>query len=86
MTSGFGRRKRVPSLIYVTHHVEEILPPLQKDACLERGQDTGIGKNERDSQAGRFGAALQHASAPHAEEGTLLADSQINLTALKQSP
>ena len=33
-----GRRKRIPSLIYVTHHIEEILPLFKKTLVLHHGR------------------------------------------------
>lgn len=41
-----GRRKKVPALIYVTHHVEEILPMFKKTLVIKQGKvlasgDTG---------------------------------------------
>jgi len=39
-----GRRKRVPSLIYVTHHVEEILPLFKKTLVLKEGKILESGK------------------------------------------
>jgi iron complex transport system ATP-binding protein len=33
-----GRRKRIPALIYVTHHIEEILPLFEKTLVLREGQ------------------------------------------------
>jgi iron complex transport system ATP-binding protein len=33
-----GKRKRIPSLIYVTHHVEEILPLFGKTLILKEGK------------------------------------------------
>jgi iron complex transport system ATP-binding protein len=33
-----GKHKRIPSLIYVTHHVEEILPLFGKTLILKRGR------------------------------------------------
>ena len=33
-----GKQKRIPSLIYVTHHVEEILPLFGKTLILKEGR------------------------------------------------
>jgi iron complex transport system ATP-binding protein len=35
--TSLGRRKRIPSLIYVTHHIEEILPIFSKTLVLRQG-------------------------------------------------
>jgi iron complex transport system ATP-binding protein len=34
----FGRQKKVPSLIYVTHHIEELLPLFNKTLVLRAGK------------------------------------------------
>jgi iron complex transport system ATP-binding protein len=34
----FGRRKNIPALIYVTHHIEEILPLFKKTLVLQGGK------------------------------------------------
>jgi iron complex transport system ATP-binding protein len=34
----FGRRKRIPALVYVTHHIEEILPLFRKTLVLRDGR------------------------------------------------
>ena len=39
-----GRRKKVPSLIYVTHHIEEILPQFKKMLILKNGRVLSQGK------------------------------------------
>jgi len=39
-----GKRKKVPSLIYVTHHVEEILPLFGKTLILKGGRVLDSGK------------------------------------------
>lgn len=39
-----GRRKKVPSLIYVTHHIEEILPLFKKMLILKNGRVLRQGK------------------------------------------
>jgi iron complex transport system ATP-binding protein len=36
--TGLGRQKRIPSLIYVTHHIEEILPLFDKTLILREGR------------------------------------------------
>jgi iron complex transport system ATP-binding protein len=33
-----GRKKNIPALIYVTHHVEEILPFFRKTLVLRNGK------------------------------------------------
>jgi iron complex transport system ATP-binding protein len=38
-----GRKKKVPALIYVTHHIEEILPLFKKTLVLKGGQVLGLG-------------------------------------------
>ena len=35
---GLGRKKNFPSLVYVTHHVEEILPMFRKTLILREGR------------------------------------------------
>jgi iron complex transport system ATP-binding protein len=39
-----GRRRRVPALIYITHHVEEILPIFKKTLVLKDGKVLDSGK------------------------------------------
>lgn len=39
-----GRQKTVPSLIYITHHIEEILPLFKKTLILKDGRVLGSGK------------------------------------------
>ena len=39
-----GRQKKVPALVYVTHHVEEILPMFKKTLILEQGRVLVSGK------------------------------------------
>lgn len=39
-----GRQKKVPSVIYVTHHVEEILPVFKKTLILKEGRVLWSGK------------------------------------------
>jgi iron complex transport system ATP-binding protein len=41
-----GKVKGLPSLIYVTHHVEEILPLFRKTLLLKEGRIIGSGKKE----------------------------------------
>jgi iron complex transport system ATP-binding protein len=41
-----GKVKGLPSLIYVTHHVEEILPLFRKTLLLKGGRIIGSGKKE----------------------------------------
>jgi iron complex transport system ATP-binding protein len=36
--SQLGSKKKVPSLIYVTHHIEEILPLFKKTVVLKDGK------------------------------------------------
>jgi iron complex transport system ATP-binding protein len=33
-----GKQKKIPSLIYVTHHIEEILPLFAKTLVLKEGR------------------------------------------------
>lgn len=42
-----GKRKRVPSLIYVTHHVEEILPMFRRMLLLKDGKVRACGRTHR---------------------------------------
>jgi iron complex transport system ATP-binding protein len=39
-----GRQKKVPALVYVTHHVEEILPMFKKTLILKQGRVLASGK------------------------------------------
>ncbi len=39
-----GRQKKVPALVYVTHHVEEILPMFKKTLILQEGRVLVSGK------------------------------------------
>jgi iron complex transport system ATP-binding protein len=39
-----GKQKKVPALIYVTHHVEEILPIFKKTLILKQGRVLASGK------------------------------------------
>ncbi|MGH7769389.1 MAG: ABC transporter ATP-binding protein, partial [Candidatus Binatia bacterium] len=39
-----GKQKKVPALIYVTHHVEEILPMFKKTLILKQGKVLASGK------------------------------------------
>jgi iron complex transport system ATP-binding protein len=39
-----GRQKKVPALVYVTHHVEEILPMFKKTLILKRGRVLASGR------------------------------------------
>jgi iron complex transport system ATP-binding protein len=39
-----GKRRKVPALIYVTHHVEEILPMFKKTLILKQGKVLASGK------------------------------------------
>jgi iron complex transport system ATP-binding protein len=39
-----GRQKKVPALVYVTHHVEEILPMFKKTLILKEGRVLASGK------------------------------------------
>jgi iron complex transport system ATP-binding protein len=39
-----GRQKKVPALVYVTHHVEEILPLFKKTLILKQGRVLASGK------------------------------------------
>lgn len=36
--NGFGKRKNIPALIYVTHHIEEVLPLFKKTLVLKGGK------------------------------------------------
>jgi iron complex transport system ATP-binding protein len=47
-----GRQKKVPALIYVTHHVEEILPLFIKTLVLRNGKVLHSGKTRDVLQAG----------------------------------
>jgi iron complex transport system ATP-binding protein len=42
-----GKQKRVPSLIYVTHHVEEILPIFRRALLLKDGKIVASGSTRR---------------------------------------
>ncbi|MEK6602362.1 MAG: ATP-binding cassette domain-containing protein [Candidatus Binatota bacterium] len=42
-----GRQKKVPSLIYVTHHIEEILPLFKKTLVLKDGKTLDSGNSRR---------------------------------------
>jgi iron complex transport system ATP-binding protein len=42
--SDFGRQENVPSLIYVTHHIEEILPWFKKTLVLKEGKVVRAGE------------------------------------------
>ena len=42
-----GRQKRVPALIYVTHHIEEILPLFKKTLILKDGMVLDSGDSRR---------------------------------------
>jgi iron complex transport system ATP-binding protein len=42
-----GKQKRVPSLVYVTHHVEEILPLFRKALLLKDGKIIGCGATRK---------------------------------------
>ena len=46
-----GGRKQIPALIYVTHHIEEILPSFRKTLVLRAGKVL---------YAGQTGRVLQH--------------------------
>jgi len=48
--NALGLRKRIPALIYVTHHIEEILPLFEKTLVLREGSIIN---------AGRTGAVLK---------------------------
>ena len=39
-----GKQKKVPALVYVTHHVEEILPMFKKTLILKQGKVLASGK------------------------------------------
>jgi iron complex transport system ATP-binding protein len=39
-----GKQKKVPALVYVTHHVEEILPMFKKTLVLKQGRVLASGK------------------------------------------
>jgi len=39
-----GKQKAAPSLVYVTHHLEEIMPIFQKTMILREGQAIGCGR------------------------------------------
>jgi iron complex transport system ATP-binding protein len=42
-----GRRKQIPSLIYVTHHLEEILPMFRKTLIIKEGKILDAGNTPR---------------------------------------
>ncbi|HSQ11824.1 MAG: hypothetical protein ACXWYD_11740 [Candidatus Binatia bacterium] len=44
--SARGRQKEVPALIYVTHHIEEILPMFKQTLVLRHGQVLHAGKTQ----------------------------------------
>jgi iron complex transport system ATP-binding protein len=41
--SAIGQNGKIPSMVYVTHHVEEILPLFRKILLLKEGQVVGMG-------------------------------------------
>ena len=57
-----GRRKRVPALIYVTHHIEEILPLFKKTLILKDGMALDSGDSsgilKRDVLEKLYGVSL----------------------------
>ena len=57
-----GRQKEVPSLIYVTHHIEEILPLFKKTLILKDGRILDSGKTgailKRDVLEKLYGVSL----------------------------
>ena len=57
-----GRQERVPSLIYVTHHVEEILPMFTKTLILKAGRVLASGNTsglrKRDILARLYGISI----------------------------
>jgi len=42
-----GRQKRIPALIFVTHHIEEILPLFKKTLVLREGKILYAGRTDR---------------------------------------
>lgn len=42
-----GRQKRIPSLVYVTHHIEEILPLFKKTLILQDGRVLNAGRTSQ---------------------------------------
>lgn len=40
-----GKQKKIPSLVYVTHHIEEILPLFKKTLILNEGRVLKLGKS-----------------------------------------
>ncbi len=44
--SALGRQKQVPALIYVTHHIEEILPMFKQTLVLRHGKVLHAGKTQ----------------------------------------
>jgi iron complex transport system ATP-binding protein len=57
-----GKRKDSPSLVLVTHHVEEIMPAFTHALVLKKGRVLGSGKKQRVLKSGllstAFGAAI----------------------------
>src|SRR3989442_11562961 len=60
--SELGKQKKIPSLIYVTHHIEEILPLFRKTLVLRDGKITHVGDTskvlQRDVLQKLYGVAL----------------------------
>jgi iron complex transport system ATP-binding protein len=60
--SELGKQKKIPSLIYVTHHIEEILPLFGKTLVLRDGKITHVGDTskvlQRDVLQKLYGVAL----------------------------
>lgn len=58
-----GRQKEVPSLIYITHHIEEILPLFKKTLILKEGKVVNSGRTseilKRDVLERLYGASLR---------------------------
>jgi len=58
-----GRQKKVPALVYVTHHVEEILPMFKKTLILKEGKALASGKTsallKRDVLQKLYGVSLE---------------------------
>ncbi len=57
-----GKQKKIPALIYVTHHIEEILPLFQHALVLREGRILYAGKTrhvvKRDVLKDLYGVAL----------------------------
>jgi iron complex transport system ATP-binding protein len=45
--AGLGKQKKIPALIYVTHHIEEILPLFRKTLVLQGGRIVYSGETSK---------------------------------------